>query len=116
MTVLSLDQVDALAANITPRYRGWVYVAAVGGLRWPETVGLRRRHVSMMFSDGPAGSRNQSHPTDPAPGWGDEHPRPEFSTMLRVVEQLLKQDGRWVRSETKGRNRDGSSTTSRYLT
>jgi len=48
LTVLTVDQVDALAAAISPRYRAWVYVAVYGGLRWSETVGLRRRNV-----DGP---------------------------------------------------------------
>jgi len=48
LTPLTVDQVDALADAITPRYRAWVYVAAYGGLRWSETVGLRRRNV-----DGP---------------------------------------------------------------
>jgi len=48
LTVLTVDQVDALADAITPRYRAWVYVATYGGLRWSETVGLRRRNV-----DGP---------------------------------------------------------------
>jgi integrase len=47
MTVLDADQVDALAAAITPRYRAWVYVMAYGGLRWAESVGLRRRHVDL---------------------------------------------------------------------
>ncbi len=44
-TVLTVDQVDALAAAIAPRYRAWVYVASYGGLRWSELVGLRRRNV-----------------------------------------------------------------------
>jgi integrase len=45
LTVLDAGQVDALAAAISPRYRAWVYLAAYGGLRWSETVGLRRRSV-----------------------------------------------------------------------
>lgn len=64
-TVLDPTQIDALADALTAvpkgkrqrknggpldsRYRAWVYVAAYGGLRWSETVGLRRRNV-----DGPA--------------------------------------------------------------
>jgi integrase len=47
MTVLDAAQVDALAAAITPRYRAWVYVMAYGGLRWAESVGLRRGHVNV---------------------------------------------------------------------
>jgi integrase len=45
VTVLTVDQVDALANAITPRYRAVIYVAAYGGLRWSELVGLRRRYV-----------------------------------------------------------------------
>ena len=45
MRFLTIAQVDALADAIGDRYRGWVYVAAYGGLRWSETVGLRRSHV-----------------------------------------------------------------------
>jgi integrase len=59
---LTIDQVDALADALTrpadrplkrgdpldSRYRSLIYVAAYGGLRWSELVGLRRRHV-----DGP---------------------------------------------------------------
>lgn len=45
MRFLDADQVDALAHAITPRYEAWVYVAAYDGLRWSETVGLRRANV-----------------------------------------------------------------------
>lgn len=45
MRFLTVDQVDALAGDITARYRAWVYVAAYGGLRWSETVGLRRASI-----------------------------------------------------------------------
>jgi len=44
-TVLGPDQVDELADAIAARYRGWVYLAAYGGLRWSEAVGLRRSRV-----------------------------------------------------------------------
>ena len=40
--VLTVDEVDRLANAINPRLKLWVYVAAIGGLRWSETVGLRR--------------------------------------------------------------------------
>jgi integrase len=73
MTVLNVDQIDALADAITPRYRAWVYTSAYAGLRWSESVGLRRRHV-----DGP---------------------------RVAVVDQLLRIDGEWRRTETKSRNR-----------
>lgn len=46
MRFLDADQVDALAAAITDRYRAWVYVAAYDGLRWSETVGLRRANIA----------------------------------------------------------------------
>jgi integrase len=52
LTPLTVDQVDALADAITPRYRAWVYVAAYGGLRWSETVGLRRRNVEVESTPG----------------------------------------------------------------
>ena len=45
MRFLDAAQVDALAAAIAPRYRAWVLVAAWGGLRWSELVGLRRARV-----------------------------------------------------------------------
>lgn len=45
MRFLTVDQVDALSAAVPARYRAWVLVAAWGGLRWSETVGLRRDHV-----------------------------------------------------------------------
>lgn len=45
MRFLTVEQVDALAAAIGGRYRAWVYVAVYGGLRWSETVGLRRGNV-----------------------------------------------------------------------
>jgi integrase len=45
MRFLDVDQVDALAAAISDRYRAWVLVAAWGGPRWSECVGLRRSSV-----------------------------------------------------------------------
>ena len=82
-TVLTVDQVDALADALTrpdgpvkrgnpldSRYRALVYVAAYGGLRWSEVVGLRRRHVD--------------------------------SPVIRVVEQLVRRrDSTWDRCEPK---------------
>lgn len=44
-TVLDVTQIDQLAAAISPRYRAWVLVMAYAGLRWSESVGLRRAHV-----------------------------------------------------------------------
>jgi integrase len=40
-------QVAALADAIDPRYRALVLVAAYGGLRWGELVGLRRQRVDL---------------------------------------------------------------------
>lgn len=42
MRFLTLDQVEQLADAIAPRYRAWVLVAAYGGIRWSEGVGLQR--------------------------------------------------------------------------
>lgn len=44
--VLDVDEVDRLADKISPRYRAWLLVAVYGGLRWGESIGLRRRHVA----------------------------------------------------------------------
>lgn len=85
LTVLDVGQVDKLADAITPRYRAWVYVAAYGGLRWSETVGLRRKNVQI--------SR--------------ENPRGHSLTTARlaVVEQLVRRrDGTWDRGQTKTGN------------
>ena len=48
ITILTVEQIDALADNISPRYRAWVFIAAYGGLRWSESIGLRRMDI-----DGP---------------------------------------------------------------
>lgn len=45
MRFLTAEQVEALADAMRDRYRAWVLVAAWGGLRWSETVGLRREMV-----------------------------------------------------------------------
>lgn len=42
---LTGEQVELLADEITERYRAFVLVAAFGGLRWGEAVGLRRCDV-----------------------------------------------------------------------
>ena len=42
---LTGEQVELLADEITERYRSFVLVAAFGGLRWGEVVGLRRCDV-----------------------------------------------------------------------
>lgn len=39
-------EVERLADAIAPRYRAWVLVAAYAGLRWSETVGLRRTDIA----------------------------------------------------------------------
>ena len=45
MRFLSVDQLEAVAAAINPRYRAWVLVAGYGGLRWGEMQALRPHHV-----------------------------------------------------------------------
>lgn len=45
---LTAEQVERLADEISPRYRALVLVAAFGGMRWGELIGLRRGSV-----DGP---------------------------------------------------------------
>ena len=45
MQFLSIEQVEAIADAILPRYRMMVLVAAYSGARWSELVGLRRRDI-----------------------------------------------------------------------
>lgn len=45
MMFLTAEQVEQLAGAISDRYRSWVLIAAYGGLRWSEAVGLRRRDI-----------------------------------------------------------------------
>ena len=42
---LTAEEVERLADVIAPRYRAFVLVAAYGGLRWGELIGLRRSAV-----------------------------------------------------------------------
>jgi len=44
MQFLSVAQVEALAAAITPRYRAFILLGAYGGLRWGEMRALRPEH------------------------------------------------------------------------
>jgi integrase len=48
MRFATVAQVAALADAIGPRYRALVLVAAYGGLRWGELVGLRVRRVDLL--------------------------------------------------------------------
>ena len=48
MRFATVAQVGALAEAIGPRYRALVLVAAYGGLRWGELVGLRVRRVDLL--------------------------------------------------------------------
>jgi integrase len=50
MRFASVAQVAALADAISPRYRALVLVAAYGGLRWGELVGLKVRRVDLLHS------------------------------------------------------------------
>jgi integrase len=44
MQFLTVDQVEALAANIAPRYRAFILLGAYGGLRWGELRALKPEH------------------------------------------------------------------------
>jgi integrase len=48
MQVATPRQVRALAEAVPARYRAMILVAAYGGLRWGELVGLRVRHVDLL--------------------------------------------------------------------
>jgi integrase len=48
MRFATVAQVAALAGAIGPRYRALVLVAAYGGLRWGELVGLRVKRVDLL--------------------------------------------------------------------
>ena len=48
MRFATVAQVAALADGIGPRYRALVLVAAYGGLRWGELVGLRVKRVDLL--------------------------------------------------------------------
>jgi integrase len=48
MRFATVTQVAALADAIGPRYRALVLVAAYGGLRWGELVGLRVKRVDLL--------------------------------------------------------------------
>jgi integrase len=102
-TVLGPDQVDQLADAIAARYRGWVYLAAYGGLRWSEAVGLRRSRVDVPSGEG--ASRSPTSPERPLiPGADrrlDPGPQGPLGTV-RVVEQLVRRrDRTWDRCEPK---------------
>ena len=46
MRIFTIEQIEAIAAAVNPRYRSFILVAAWGGLRWSELVGLRRCDVA----------------------------------------------------------------------
>lgn len=46
MDTFTVEQIEAIAAAVNPRYRCFILVAAYGGLRWSELVGLRRMDVN----------------------------------------------------------------------
>jgi integrase len=47
MRIATVDQVVAIADRVPSRYRALVLVAAFGGLRWGELVGLRRKRIDL---------------------------------------------------------------------
>jgi integrase len=48
MRFIDSDKVTRLANAVPDRYETWVYVAAYGGLRWAELVGLKRKRVNLL--------------------------------------------------------------------
>lgn len=69
MRFLTMSELVALAEAMPPRYRAWVYVMGTIGLRYSEAVGLRRSSVKLL------------------------------ERKLEIVEQLVFQDGRWIRKQ-----------------
>jgi integrase len=103
MTVLDAGQIDALAAAITPRYRAWVYVMAYGGLRWAESVGLRRSMIQFGPASGVASHAGVSAQRRPSEGTARAHPR---TAQLAIVEQLVHRGkSEWERCEPKSGSR-----------
>ena len=45
MDTFTIEQIEGIAAAVNPRYRCFILVAAYGGLRWSELVGLRRTDI-----------------------------------------------------------------------
>jgi integrase len=48
MRFIDSDEITRLAEAIPDRYGTWVYVAAYGGLRWAELVGLKRKRANLL--------------------------------------------------------------------
>jgi integrase len=46
METFTVDQIEGIAAAVNPRYRCFILIAAYGGLRWSELVGLRRMDIT----------------------------------------------------------------------
>lgn len=46
MGTFTVEQIEGIAAAVNPRYRCFILVAAYGGLRWSEIVGLRRMDIN----------------------------------------------------------------------
>jgi hypothetical protein len=90
MWIATVDQVAAIANRVPPRYRALVLVAAFGGLRWGELVGLRRKRVDLergtvtvaeqllevngAFSVGPPKSAAVAAPSPCPPSWSRPWP------------------------------------------
>jgi integrase len=53
MRIATVEQVVAIANRVPARYQALVLVAAVGGLRWGELVGLRRKRVDLDLERAP---------------------------------------------------------------
>jgi len=48
MRFIDSDEVARLADAVPDRYETFIYVAAYGGLRWAELVGLKRKRVNLL--------------------------------------------------------------------
>ena len=46
LETFTVEQIEGIAAAVNPRYRCLILVAAYGGLRWSELVGLRRTDIN----------------------------------------------------------------------
>ena len=68
MSFLTMEEVVALASSISPRYEAWVYVSALGGLRFSETNALRVKRLDFL------------------------------RRSISIEEQLLRQGGEWIRT------------------
>jgi integrase len=100
--VLDAGQVDDLADAISARYRAWVYVMCYGGLRWSESVGLRRGRVQFGPASGVVSHAHVVAQRRPSEETARAHPRTSELSRISIVEQLVHRGpGEWERVEPK---------------